>query len=111
MNGMRISPQRPLDGSIILGGGRSAVAVQERIGQHDDSVLSPETEAYFQTAMAKHFADWGTEAPGEGLSRTWSGIQGFTHDAIPYVGALSKRPNSFILAGNHGHGMARITSE
>lgn len=46
------------------------------------------------------------EALNEGLLVDWTGVMGYTPEAVPYVGSLSHlgRTNEFINAGHSGHG-------
>lgn len=37
---------------------------------------------------------------GEGIIHHWAGTQGFTHDDIPFVGAVNGRPGNYIIAVN-----------
>jgi len=102
--------QRPHDGSVIIGGARWVTDIQNLINQTDDSVVIPEVTERLSKACSEYFEGWGGEKPGEGQTRTWTGIMGYTHEAIPYVGPVERRPGQFILAGHSGHGMARIMS-
>lgn len=54
--------------------------------------------------MPTLYEGWGPESLGEGLQRTWTGVMGYSKDALPYVGAVPGRPGQFINAGHHGHG-------
>lgn len=56
----------------------------------------------------KTFDDWGDEAPGEGGTRVWSGIQCASRDTLPLVGAVPGRKGLWVNVGHHGHGMGRI---
>jgi hypothetical protein len=49
--------------------------------------------------MPDHFDEWGTEAHGEGLSRTWVGIMAASRDELPLVGAVPDEDGVFIAAG------------
>ncbi|KAL7422097.1 hypothetical protein Q5752_002740 [Cryptotrichosporon argae] len=52
------------------------------------------------------FVGWGDEAHGEGLTRTWTGVMGYTVDRMPLVGALPDAPGVFVAVGFNGHGMS-----
>ena len=41
-----------------------------------------------------------------GLTRIWTGIQGYTHEDIPYVGEVEGRRGQYIIAGHCGHGVS-----
>ncbi|KAJ7122009.1 FAD dependent oxidoreductase [Mycena crocata] len=84
--------QRPKDGIIVYGGGRRVDAGRKLRGNTDDS--------YFEGLEG--------EVLSEGMIHIWSGIMGYTKEAVPYVGELYEKPGAFICAGHHGHGMARI---
>ena len=96
--------QRPKDGTIIVGGGRWAVPVENLIGNTDDSVKIPDLTEYLREVMKKTMTGWGEEALNEGLLVDWTGIMGYTPEAVPYVGAVHGKPGAFISAGHSGHG-------
>ncbi|KAJ7162305.1 FAD dependent oxidoreductase [Mycena filopes] len=100
--------QRPQDGMIIFGGARPSVPVERLLGNTDDTDTYPEMTKALKDALPQYFEGWGEEAVGEGLVHAWSGIMGYTSEGIPYVGELHDKPDAFICAGHHGHGMARI---
>ncbi|ESK90553.1 fad dependent oxidoreductase [Moniliophthora roreri MCA 2997] len=99
--------QRPKDGIIILGGGRWKVPVDELIGNTDDTTKFEILTDHLKGAMKVYMENWGDEAIGEGLLCDWTGIMGYTYEAVPYVGAVHGRPGAYITAGHSGHGMAR----
>ena len=96
--------QRPKDGTIIVGGGRWKVSVENLIGNTDDSVKIPDLTEYLREVMKKTMTGWGEEALNEGLLVDWTGIMGYTPEAVPYVGAVHGKPGAFISAGHSGHG-------
>ncbi|EIM91354.1 FAD dependent oxidoreductase [Stereum hirsutum FP-91666 SS1] len=103
--------QRPKDGIIILGGGRWKAPIELSIPQTDDSIKIPEFTKHLSEAMPGYVTGWKRkEALNEGLLVDWTGVMGYTPEAVPYVGSLSHlgRTNEFINAGHSGHGMARI---
>ncbi|KAF8590750.1 FAD dependent oxidoreductase [Ramaria rubella] len=100
--------QRPKDGTIILGGGRWKVPIEEMLGQTNDSMKFPAITAHLKDALSEYLEDWGQESIGEGLLCDWTGVMGYTPEAVPYVGELNDKPGAFINAGHSGHGMARI---
>ncbi|KAK7452687.1 hypothetical protein VKT23_012088 [Stygiomarasmius scandens] len=107
MNDFDYSVQRPRDGIIIHGGGRWKVPIELLVGHTDDSEKLPVLTTHLKEFMKENMADWGEEALGEGLLVDWSGIMGYTPEAVPYVGAVHGKPGAFITAGHSGHGMAR----
>jgi glycine/D-amino acid oxidase-like deaminating enzyme len=42
---------------------------------------------------------WGEQAIGEGLTRTWTGVMGYTIDRLPLIGPVPGRPGLFLSAG------------
>ena len=42
---------------------------------------------------------WGEEAPGEGLTRTWTGVMGYTIDRLPYIGPMPEKDDLYLAAG------------
>jgi glycine/D-amino acid oxidase-like deaminating enzyme len=109
------------------------VAFAEGIGEKrdvwevtDDSYVKPELKKCENTSArndeagadgsgsglyeycGKAFDDWGDEAPGEGGTRVWSGIQCASRDTLPLVGAVPGRKGLWVNVGHHGHGMGRI---
>ncbi|KAK1230922.1 hypothetical protein PQX77_005953 [Marasmius sp. AFHP31] len=99
--------QRPKDGTIIMGGGRWEIPVEQLIGNTDDKNKFEVLTKYLAGSMKKYMEGWGDELPGEGLLYDWTGIMGYTPEAVPYVGAIHGRPGGYITAGHSGHGMAR----
>ncbi|KAJ7322820.1 FAD dependent oxidoreductase [Mycena albidolilacea] len=100
--------QRPKDGVIIYGGGRRFMPIEKLRGNTDDSAPYPEVIKGLKAELPLYFEGWGDEALGEGMMHAWSGIMGYTVEAVPFVGELHNKPGAFICAGHHGHGMARI---
>lgn len=113
--------QRPKDGIIILGGGRWKAPIELSIPQTDDSIKIPEFTKHLSEAMPGYVTGWSDpvesgagkvgsgerkEALNEGLLVDWTGVMGYTPEAVPYVGSLSHlgRTNEFINAGHSGHG-------
>lgn len=101
--------QRPSDGTIILGGGEY-VYREEHVNNCDDSKIMPAITELLRNTMKDNFDGWGNEAHGEGFERDWAGIQGYTGDGLPYIGAFPGKEGQFVCAGFHGHGMARIAT-
>ncbi|PWN37353.1 FAD dependent oxidoreductase, partial [Meira miltonrushii] len=100
------------DQSVILGGGRSVYAneVEKWYNNNDDSTLLPNTKSYFSSFMPQFFKNWKEGSP-EGqqsgkLQSIWTGILGYSHDLLPYVGRVDQ--GIYVSAGFTGHGMPRI---
>ncbi|KAJ7812395.1 FAD dependent oxidoreductase [Mycena olivaceomarginata] len=95
--------QRPTDGVIIFGGQRRSVPIERLLGNTHDAHVDPQRTEALKKALPRYFAGWGEDsclAVGEGLVHAWTGI--------PYVGKLHDKPEAFICAGHHWHGMARV---
>ncbi|KAK5716365.1 hypothetical protein LTR17_016408 [Elasticomyces elasticus] len=98
------------DGSIVVGGARSAFFQDssewyER--RDDDSIIEP-ARHYFDGFMQQHFEGW--ENVRTSVAQLWTGIMGYSADSLPRIGAVPRRPGVFIMAGFTGHGMAQIFS-
>lgn len=101
------------DQSIILGGGRSAYAtdVESWYNNNDDTTLLPNTQRYFSNFMPRFFNNWKIDNDQKDdhsgkLYSVWTGILGYSHDLLPYVGRIDQ--GLYISAGFTGHGMPRI---
>ncbi|KAI1643143.1 FAD dependent oxidoreductase [Daldinia loculata] len=96
------------DGSIIVGGGKSAF-VDEReewYRNYDDSTLIESTVPYFDRWAARTFTGWeGTETETESI---WTGIMGYSADSAPHIGHIPSKPGQYICAGFDGHGMPNV---
>jgi len=49
--------------------------------------------------MPNNFIDWGAEAHGEGLTRTWVGIMASSKDELPLVGGVPGKEGLYVAAG------------
>ncbi|KAH6669630.1 FAD dependent oxidoreductase [Plectosphaerella plurivora] len=96
------------DGSIIVGGARSAYLhdKQSWYGNVDDSGIIASTRTYFEGYMQRHFHGW--ENSGAYVVDTWSGIMGYSADRLPRLGPVPGRSGVFIMAGFTGHGMPQV---
>lgn len=98
------------DQSVILGGGRSAYVneVESWYNNNDDSTLLPNTKEYFSTFMKRFFKNWKIDNTAQSgkLQSIWTGILGYSHDLLPYVGRVDH--GIYVSAGFTGHGMPRI---
>ncbi|RGP60777.1 hypothetical protein FSPOR_10458 [Fusarium sporotrichioides] len=108
---LRFSPQdfdylipRP-DGSIIVGGARSAYFrhTEDWYGNVDDTSLIERARDYFDGYMQRHFRGW--ENSGAYTAQIWTGIMGYSSDGLPRIGQVPGRQNMFIMGGFTGHGM------
>lgn len=124
---MEYLTQRPGDtGELMLGGGLFQSGTDE-IGVADDSKLNLTVGAYLGGILPMVFESEGSDREQRKfeMQSMWTGIMGFTIDALPFVGRLdsmfSKRkvrdgrgsdgvstsvaPGEWIAAGYNGEGM------
>jgi glycine/D-amino acid oxidase-like deaminating enzyme len=115
-------------GEIMLGGAlmRSPQKGLDQLGVSRDDQLMYFCTTHLSGVLPVAFgaSNWGGDAPGGRVKSVWSGIMGFTADALPYVGildpALTGRsvqaiaavqgaqqlaPAEWIAAGYSGEGM------
>ncbi|KAK8050848.1 FAD dependent oxidoreductase [Apiospora rasikravindrae] len=122
--------QNPENGEYMFGGG-AGIPEPENINQYDDSVFpAAATASYLNGALPTYFGyqNWGAERtdfpadlhqdviyPGR-TKRVWTGVEGFTTDAFPFVGPLSQKftnravknraaGGEWVSAGFNGEGM------
>ncbi len=100
--------QRPRDNNntgehLLFGGGRQH---GPSLGLTDDSVVDPRVARYLRRALLDLLGAT-TQLTDEELSATheWTGIMGFSRDAVPWVGPHPEKPGVFVAAGYTGHGM------
>ncbi|EIM92347.1 FAD dependent oxidoreductase [Stereum hirsutum FP-91666 SS1] len=80
------------------------------LGAVDDSVVLEPIRDYLKDYCKDTFQGWGEEAEGEGLSRVWTGIMGYSRDLLPLIGPVPGKKNLWAAVAFHGHGMSRILS-
>jgi glycine/D-amino acid oxidase-like deaminating enzyme len=82
------------DGRALVGGWRDTAA-DEEVGEEErtTTVIQEQLEAFLR--------ERGIRAA---VTHRWAGTMGFSHDALPYVGAIA--PRVFVCGGFTGHGMA-----
>lgn len=108
-------------GEIVLGGGWGALIKSGELpeakvfGETNDGpesidpaltkgawvamlVLTPDLKNF----MKDNFANWGDEAFGEGLTRTWTGIMSTSKDWLPLVGEVPGKAGLSVVAGVSG---------
>ncbi|GME75044.1 unnamed protein product [Ambrosiozyma monospora] len=97
------------DGGVIVGGAKPFYLKDKDAWYKnvDDSTLfKGDVKGFYSDFMQKHFYTWKpfkTE-----VDYLWTGILGYSVDALPFVGEVPGSKNQFILAGFHGHGMPRV---
>ncbi|WPG99892.1 FAD dependent oxidoreductase [Acrodontium crateriforme] len=96
------------DGSIVVGGARQRYYhdLDQWFENSDDSTLIESARNYYNGYMQRTFKGW--EGSGAYVDQIWTGIMGYTHDAMPYVGELPNKPGQYICAGFTGHGMPQM---
>ncbi|KAI1135105.1 FAD dependent oxidoreductase [Hypoxylon sp. FL0543] len=97
------------DGSLIVGGARSAFIYQKRdewYRNHDDSTLIEAAVPHFDGWAARTLAGW--EGTPTEVDRIWTGIMGYSADDAPHVGPMPSRPGLYVCAGFNGHGMPNV---
>ncbi|KII91508.1 hypothetical protein PLICRDRAFT_173346 [Plicaturopsis crispa FD-325 SS-3] len=100
--------QRPADGTVIMGGARS---VDEKFNNNtDDTVVLEGMTKHLTNYLPNALEGWVPKAVNEGMHQTWTGILGYTKDAVPLIGAVPGLPGQFSCVGFQGHGMARIAT-
>ena len=82
------------DGRVLVGGWRDT-AVAEEVGEEERTTDAIQQK--LETFLREHRI---TAA----VTHRWAGTMGFSHDALPYVGAVA--PGVFVCGGFTGHGMA-----
>jgi len=86
------------DGSLLVGGWRDTAA-DEEVGEEERT--TPRIQQQLDAFLRERCAD-------AKVTHRWAGTMGFSHDALPYVGALDS--GAFVNAGFTGHGMAFATA-
>jgi glycine/D-amino acid oxidase-like deaminating enzyme len=102
--------QRPSDNSIIVGGAKETY-IRDLSSWYDnvsdDKLISSAAERYFDGYMQRHFAGW--EDSGARVERIWTGIMGYSADAVPFVGDVpGTNKGLYVIGGFTGHGMPAI---
>lgn len=93
------------DGSIVVGGAnvRYRPHLDQWYNNMDDSTLIEEVKDYYDGYMQRIFHGW--ENSGAKVSKTWTGVMGYSWDTHPHVGVVPGEEDHYILAGWNGHGM------
>lgn len=97
------------DGSIIVGGAKPYYLKDKDSWYKnvDDSTLfDGDVEGWYKTFMQKNFYTWKNHETE--VDYLWTGILGYSADALPWVGESPESQNKYIIGGFNGHGMPRI---
>ncbi|XEU97361.1 hypothetical protein FSHL1_002647 [Fusarium sambucinum] len=96
------------DGSITVGGARSAYFrhTDDWYGSVDNTKLIEKAKDYFDGYMQRYFRGW--ENSGAYTDQIWTGILGYSLDALPRIGHIPGWQNMFIMGGFTGHGMPQV---
>ncbi len=106
--GLTYMCQNPHTGGIFIGGEKQKA---DQILVSDDTVVPEIPAKHLSTIFPKIFArGWENSEPE--VRRIWSGIMGFTGDAMPFVGRLTEKmaekkdsDQEWITAGFNGYGI------
>ncbi|PMB70829.1 Gamma-glutamylputrescine oxidoreductase [Beauveria bassiana] len=95
------------DSTIVVGGAHHMYDDEDPGSWYntvDDRGSIAPVQRYFEDDfMQRMFVGW--EDSQAYVKRSWSGIMGYSTDALPHVGEVPDRKGLFVLAGFHGHGM------
>lgn len=97
------------DGTVIVGGAKPFYLKDKDAWYKnvDDSTLfKGDVKGWYETFMQKHFYTW-KDAETE-VDYLWTGILGYSADALPWIGEMPDSANKYIIGGFHGHGMPRV---
>ncbi|TPX32968.1 hypothetical protein SmJEL517_g03993 [Synchytrium microbalum] len=92
------------DNVVVLGGGREVTAPNFEIGKTDDNEINEKISKRLRAFLRDRLS--GPEPCIEEWTvlNEWTGIMGYTEDALPWVGPLGEE-GQFVSVGFHGHGM------
>ncbi|KAI0014766.1 FAD dependent oxidoreductase [Xylariomycetidae sp. FL0641] len=96
---------------IVIGGGLAAGGLAE-YGTTDDTAVNETVARALHGALPRYFGagNWGADDPAGRVRDTWTGIMGYSADALPLVGRMPGDADGdeglWVAAGFQGHGMA-----
>lgn len=93
--------QQAPDGSILIGGCRSAAAGR------DVSIESLEPTEQIQDQVERLIPRLFPSIGSLRISHRWAGTMAFTPDHLPVVGPVPRLPGTWVAGGFSGHGMAK----
>ncbi|KAM3420855.1 hypothetical protein BST61_g4094 [Cercospora zeina] len=106
--GLYYITQNAATGDIFIGGEKGE---PKDILASDDSIMSSTSKEALVQVLPKIFHKGWPEGQAPEVRKVWSGIMGFTPDAMPWVGeipeSITGRPagGEYIAAGFNGYGM------
>ena len=54
--------------------------------------------------LLQTYQGWKEDATGEGLTRVWTGIMGYSRDELPFIGPVPDQQGLWAAVAFHGHG-------
>lgn len=93
---------------IVIGGGLTEAANDglEEFGTVDDTVTVPAVSKYLTESTAKIFGQaWGEDHEDGRIRKEWTGIMGYSSDALPLIGEVPGEKDLWVAASFQGHGM------
>lgn len=98
--------QRQGKGKHLIIGGRDSIhpaGFAGSLGDSDDSVWNNEIFSALKRFPEDNYEGWDGKGEVE-EAQCWTGIMGFSKDALPFVGELPGKSGQLIAAGFSGHG-------
>lgn len=87
------------DGGLLIGGGR-------KLNKAAESTSEDRTSPAVQGTLDAYLRQRFPEAADVPIVRRWSGIMGYTPDALPLVGTLPRDSRIAFAVGCNGHGLS-----
>src|SRR5262245_37950068 len=94
-------PQQLVDGAYLIGGGWPARVPDEAVNRWE--VLDDSVRGSLEVARAVY-----PPLAARSVARSWAGIEAFTPDDLPLLGAMPGLDGLLIAAGFSGHGFALV---
>lgn len=107
-DGLIYGMQNTITGAFFFGGEKTTMA--DMLSANDNE-LSSTSVRFLRESLLSVFGENPAEIENHRLISSWSGIMGFTSDAMPLVGrlpgSLTERPGrgEWLCAGYNGYGM------
>jgi gamma-glutamylputrescine oxidase len=97
--GSEVYWQQALDGTIVLGGCRSAAE------GHDRGIKVSQPTVAVQHALEQVFPRLFPSLSGLHIAQRWAGLMAFTRDFLPIADQVPDLPHTWVVGGFSGHGM------